>query len=154
STEDTTPPYWLDTVGVQKLIPSSEQIRVEFGTAEDSQSPPVNYRVYWEQSTEGSLDPFDYGTAQSMDINESPYTITGLTNEQYYRVAVRAVDSAEIPNEEQNQMLLGALVEPRDVYPPEWTDRVGLQEVLYGNGLAVLIWDPAVDNHTDEHGTW
>src|SRR5690606_33108368 len=109
---DTTPPYWLDTVGVQQLVPSSEQIRVEFGTAEDSQSPPVSYRIYWEESTEGSLDPFDYGNAQTADASESPYTITGLTNEQYYRVAVRAIDSAETPNEEKNQVLLGALVEP------------------------------------------
>ncbi|MEZ5338350.1 MAG: fibronectin type III domain-containing protein [bacterium] len=151
---DTTPPYWLDTVGVQQLVPSSEQIRVEFGNAEDSQSPPVSYRVYWEETTEGSLDPFDYGSAQSEDVTESPFTITGLTNEQYYRVAVRAVDSAEPPNEEQNLKVLGALVEPRDVYPPEWQDSTGLVTMFYGDGRAVLGYSHAIDNTADENGTW
>ncbi|MEZ5339659.1 MAG: fibronectin type III domain-containing protein [bacterium] len=151
---DTTPPYWLDTVGVQQLVPSSEQIRVEFGNAEDSQSPPVSYRVYWEETTEGSLDPFDYGSAQSEDVTESPFTITGLTNEQYYRVAVRAVDSAEPPNEEQNLKVLGALVEPRDVYPPEWNEAPGIQELYYGDGSALVVIHSATDHHEDGYGVW
>ncbi len=153
---DTTPPVWTDTVGVAKLIPGNEQITVEFGTATDGQSPPVTYRVYWAEGDPEQPDaPFDYDAADFADTATSPYIISGLTNEQYYRVAVRAADSASpTPNRESNVVLLGMTAGPQDVYPPEWQNTIGLTDLFYGNGQALLVWNSAVDSHTDELGTW
>jgi hypothetical protein len=155
SAGDSSPPVWTDTVGVSKLIPSNEQISVEFGAATDEQSSPVSYRVYWAPGDpEQPGAPFDYDTADFADVAAGPYVISGLTNGQYYRVAVRAADSVLPPNREANSVLLGVVAGATDIYPPEWTERVGVQDVIYGNGVALLIWDAAVDSHADDFGTW
>ncbi|MBN2083424.1 fibronectin type III domain-containing protein, partial [bacterium] len=153
--EDTTPPAWVDTVGVTRVLPGYEQLTVEFGEAVDDQSPPVSYRVYWAEGDPAQPDaPFDYATAESADTDASPYVITGLVNDQYYRVAVRALDSAAPANIEQNEVVLGHYAGPRDIYPPEWPAREGIADLFYGNGMAIVVWDQAVDSHTDEYGTW
>jgi hypothetical protein len=155
SAGDSSPPVWTDTVGVSKLIPSNEQITVEFGAATDEQSPPVSYRVYWAPGDpEQPGAPFDYDTASFADVAAGPYFISGLTNGQYYRVAVRASDSALPPNRETNPVLLGVVAGATDIYPPEWQGTAGLTELFYGQGKALLAWGQAIDSHTDEFGTW
>ena len=154
-THDTTPPVWVDTVGVSGLSPYHTQITVQFGVAEDAETPSVTYRVYWAEGDAAQPEaPFDYDTAQYADVAAAPYVITGLTDGLYYRVAVRAADSADPPNRERNTVLRGATVGPRDIYPPQWQGSAGVADLFYGNGMAIVAWGTAVDSHADEYGTW
>ena len=152
---DTTPPIWIDTVGVTGLVPSAGQLIVEFGTAEDEQSPPVSYRVYWaEGDPEQPSAVFDYATAETADTASAPYVITGLTDGQYYRVAARAMDSADTPNIELNDVVLAKPAGATDIYPPEWINEPGITYAMMADGKVIVAFGRAIDSHTDEYGTW
>jgi len=154
-TTDTTPPVWVDTIGVTNLIPAPNQLTVEFGTAEDSQSPPVTYRVYWADGDPGNPDaPFDYDIASYEDVTFDPHIITGLTDGQFYRVAVRATDSADTPNMELNDVVMGREAGAADIYPPEWVNEPGITFAMMADGKVIVAFGAAIDSHTDEHGTW
>jgi hypothetical protein len=155
STADITAPVWDTTVGVVALKPGDGELTVSFGTATDTQSPPVAYRVYWTAGDPGNPGaPFDYDGASTADVAASPYKITGLTLGQYYRVAVRAHDNAPAPNEEHNAVVLGETAVARDIFPPEWPGRVGITDLIYGRGKVYFSWDSATDSHVDGSHTW
>ena len=65
STEDTTPPYWLDKAGISGTRALDEGVEVSWGTAVDAKSPPVHYRIYYSPGTE-----LDWGSATV--IEETP----------------------------------------------------------------------------------
>lgn len=155
SASDTTPPVWVDTVGVAHLDPGFEQLTVHFGVAEDGQSPPVKYRVYWAEGDPEQPDaPFDYESAGFADANGAPYTISGLANDQYYRVSVRAMDSATPANMELNTVVLGEKPTSSDVYPPDWNGEPGIQDLFFGNGTAVIVWEAATDHYEQGEMSW
>ena len=139
---DVTPPVWLDTVGIQQLVPGDASIRLEFGEATDADSPPVSYRVYYQQGTDVL---FDENTASvSFDSNFPPPYLTGLTNDQEYAVVVRAYDAAG--NEEKNMETLAATpAAGLDNLPPTWDTTVGVQGLLPGNGHMDIWWNSATD---------
>ncbi|MEZ5336844.1 MAG: hypothetical protein R3F46_01140 [bacterium] len=150
---DTTPPYWLDGVGVQSVLGGDGSALVSFGAANDSQSPPVRYRVYWQQAGSGDA-PFDIDNARYITVDASPALLSGLANHRDLQVAVRALDSAEPANLERNSVVLGSVVQPRDEFAPVWQARPGLDDVYYGNGRAVLFWEPASDRHEASGRIW
>jgi len=94
-TPDTTPPVWDSTIGIQSLTPGDRELTATWGTATDTQSPPVTYNLYYHTSLPAT-DGTKISNATSLDV------ITGLTNGQKYYVTVRAQDSATPPNEDKN----------------------------------------------------
>ncbi len=145
---DFEPPEWVDTIGVVTATPGSAGIRVTFGDAVDAASPPVRYRVYWATATEL---PFD--TASFIEVDSSPYSITGLYNDVGYSIAVRAIDSADrydppiSPNEDPNTVTL--YVTPRatagDIEPPTWDDTTGVVNLVPGDGSIRVEFGTASD---------
>jgi len=108
---DNTPPEWDTTVGVQISSPSSGYMDLSWNSATDAQSPPVSYRVYWEEGDQGISD---YAQAivdgRSAVTSELYYHTGGLMNETVYSFAVRALDSwPDVqggPNEDYNLVYL------------------------------------------------
>ena len=153
--EDTSPPVWTDATGVSAVTNLAEGLEVRFGTAVDQQSPPVAYRVYWEEFDPAEPDdPFDYDTAYSMDADTSPVTITGIATETYYRVAVRCRDSALTPNWDGNTETYACYHGTGDIYPPVWAGTPGIQGLMFGDGTAVVTWGHAVDYYDDGTTVW
>lgn len=153
--QDLVAPLWQGPPGLQALIPHDGQLQAVFGTAQDAQSPPVLYRVYWQAAGAAAGSGLDYTAAESADCFASPFTITGLDNSQIYLVAVRALDSAVPPNQELNNTVAQRQPGPRDIYPPQWTGpQPGIGQLIYGNGLAVVCWNEAVDLSSDQFGEW
>ena len=147
---DTAPPIWDDTVGVTEVGVGSGQATLHFGTASDEDSPPVGYTVYWDELDPENPDaPLDYDTANALAVpqDRSPCTLTGLANEQAYRFAVRAHDSAEPPNEEHNTVSIVAVPNEGDVYPPEWQGEPGIRDLYYGNGKVTIAFNAALDGN-------
>jgi len=139
---DVTPPTWDDTVGVVHIMPGEGSMRVEFGPADDEDSPPVSYTVYYQ---EGDVVDFSAAT-QSLDADTHypPTFVTGLTDAQPYAFVVRAKDAAG--NEEKNIETLAATPDAGlDNTPPEWDTTVGVQITSPGNGYVDLSWNSATD---------
>lgn len=99
---DNHPPEWDTTTGVQNARPGNGYVDLGWNGATDSQSPPVVYRVYWEQSDDG----VDYALALSenryLDTSELYVRVEDLMSSFVYSFAVRARDSAPTPNEDYN----------------------------------------------------
>ncbi|MCC7479628.1 fibronectin type III domain-containing protein [bacterium] len=114
---DTTPPSWPNAVGIQSALPGSQQVTVAWEAAVDADSPPVNYTVFYQEG--GSLD---FASAQSMAVAGPALqaTVSGLTNGLTYSFAVRASDSAPVPNQESNEVVLSAVPAPGKAFsrPP------------------------------------
>ncbi len=115
--EDTTPPTWDTTVGIQSATDTGKggEVTVTYGTATDADSPPVKYNVYYSTSS-----PATAGTKLS-NVGSSPYTVTGLTNGKLYYFTVRVEDSATPPNEDTNTVELTATPTAPDTIPPTIT---------------------------------
>ncbi len=150
---DFEPPLWTQKVGIQRVIPGNQGVRVEFGSAEDFVSPPVRYRVYY--STLNKIDP----TSDSyIDVTNSPVSITGLTNNTRYAFLVRAIDSADrfypkiVPNETKNLEVTFATPQEElgDITPPVWRDVVGVQSIIPGVGSLRVQFGSATDNLSEE----
>lgn len=106
-------------VGLQEAIPGDGQVTLRWDVARD-QSGPVEYVVY--STTEPTMDfatatriagpatsvPAAYQTGAGPGRYAYETTITGLTNGQTYRFAVRAIDAAAVPNEDANTVTLAA----------------------------------------------
>lgn len=105
--KDNEPPVWDTTVGVQHTSYGNGLLDVSWNGATDALSPPVGYRVYWEQGTNGITN---YAAAiadgRSATTDGLYYRIEGLIDNTDYSVAVRAYDSWTIPNEDYNLVFL------------------------------------------------
>lgn len=112
-TGDVTPPVWTidpEGVGAVEAIPLDGGIRLMWGEATDDESPPVTYVVYYN---EGSAVDFETASTLEVPVSDPPDAnadrireITGLSNDTEYAFAVRARDSAETPNEDDNAVTL------------------------------------------------
>ena len=82
-------------------------------------SPPVSYNLYYSAET-----PLDFVSAAKIENATSPWTSPQLVNGQEYYFAVRAQDSATVPNEDQNTSELAATISGGivDDEPPVWTE--------------------------------
>jgi hypothetical protein len=129
-TLDTTPPVWDDTVGVITVVQGEGSVTVEWGTATDSESPPVEYLLYLDEDDE----PWDQEPLV-LSTND-PYTFTDLFSNIDYRFSVRCRDSADIPNTDSNENFLVSETIPRG-----WTIDWG-----YGNYGAVGDAEVRIDS--------
>ena len=106
-TLDTTPPVWDDTIGVVTVVQGEGSVTVEWGTATDAVSPPVEYLVYVDEDDEPwDKEPLVFTT-------NDPYTFTDLFSNIDYRFGVRCRDSADIPNSDSNENFLVSETIPR-----------------------------------------
>jgi len=108
---DNAPPEWDTTVGIQVTSAGNGYVDLSWNSATDAQSPPVSYRVYWEEGDQGISDYaqaiVEGRTAVTGDLY---YHTDGLINETVYSFAVRAQDSWPEaqggPNEDYNLVYL------------------------------------------------
>ena len=107
ATLDTTPPVWDDTIGVVTVVPGEGSVTVEWGTATDAVSPPVEYLVYIDEDDE----PWDQ--EPMVFTTNDPYTFTDLFSNIDYHFGVRCRDSAVIPNSDSNENFLVTETIPR-----------------------------------------
>ena len=104
---DTSPPVWDDTVGVTSVIPGEGTVTVQWGTATDAESPPVEYLVYMDTDD----DPWDQEPL--IRPTNEPYTFDGLWTSIDYSFGVRCRDSVEIPNVDDNSVVMSTETIPR-----------------------------------------
>jgi hypothetical protein len=121
---DITPPTWNSTVGVQEANPRYASAIIYWNNASDSQTPPIDYNVYWSDSL-----PFEFSTAMvEEDVSkwnasgyDSGYTVHGLENGKEHYIVLRAQDQAG--NEEDNLEIIS--VTPSDESLPGSPQLVG-----------------------------
>ncbi len=149
-TGDTTPPSWVSTTGIISAVAESgPQIRFTFGEATDADSPPVRYRLYWQ---EGS-GPVNYNTANTKIFGviggePLPYerlllASDGIVDGQLYSLSIRAFDMSSNETTNTNYVLAGGST--TDVTPPVWTSSVGVTGAVAGDGQVTVSWGEATD---------
>ncbi len=137
---DIAPPVWVDTVGITAATAGVGQVTVEWGTATDADSPPVEYLVYVDTDT----NPWD--TQPIVRSTSDPYIADGLTVGDTYWFGVRCRDSANPANVDENTVVLSAVPgNQADMSPPVWDDTVGVIGVTAGEGSVTVEWGTATD---------
>lgn len=121
-----TPPEWVDTVGVASNVTGDSEVSVYWGEAIDYQDPPVEYLVYIDE------DDFPWDTQPVVRQDTEPYMFTGLENGTTYRFGVRTRDSANPPNVDENNAVLSAIPQTKG-YALTW----GSTGFDYSNSVAV-----------------
>jgi hypothetical protein len=104
---DTTPPVWDDSVGVITAVPGEGSVIVQWGTATDTESPPVEYLLYRDEDD----DPWDQEPI--ILLTNDPYTFTDLFSNIDYRFGVRCRDNADVTNVDNNVNFLVSETIPR-----------------------------------------
>jgi hypothetical protein len=127
---DTTPPVWDHAAGAINVVPGEGSVTVEWGTATDAESPPVEYLVYID------VDGQPWDQEPIVSTTNDPYTFTDLFSNYNYRFAVRCRDSAEVPNVDSNENILVSQTIPRG-----WT--VDWEFGLYRTGK---VWIDSLGN--------
>lgn len=146
---DLTPPVWLTLPGIKQVIPGDGNARVFWHFAEDADSPPVTYSVYWEE--DDGTPPLDFEGAEIAGrvmhgLSGSSAVVTSLDNGTAYRFGVRAFDSATPPNSTQNMNSLVATPETGgDTNPPIWEGQVGITNTEPGSQRVYVFWEAATD---------
>jgi hypothetical protein len=116
--QDTDPPVWDTTVGVQAAIGGRNWVTLYWNGATDAQSPPVTYNLYYSETSpaiEGTL-------MENIDARpgaEYQYQFdldAELESDVIYYFTIRAVDSAPNPNEDDNTVEVWAV---KDTIEPE-----------------------------------
>jgi len=152
-TRDTVPPVWVSDVGIISAeMDGLTSISFSFGQAVDADSPPVKYRLYWQEGP----GPMDFGSA-SVKVYEvgdgelTPYTrilSDGIVEEQMYSLCVRAFD--DLGNETTNVNYLSAGGgSPDDTTPPEWASEVGIISAVPGDAQVTVTWGEATDAESE-----
>ena len=152
-TRDTVPPVWVSDVGIISAeMDGLTSISFSFGQAVDADSPPVKYRLYWQEGA----GPMDFGSA-SVKVYEvgdgelTPYTrilSDGIVEEQVYSLCVRAFD--DLGNETTNVNYLSAGGgSPDDTTPPEWVSEVGIISAVPGDAQVTVTWGEATDAESE-----
>jgi parallel beta-helix repeat protein len=117
---DQTPPTWTNGIGIQDVEAGNGQVSIYWNKATDSCSPGVKYNIYYNTdwpAFEGKM--LETSTPQAATDYDYKYTITGLTNGDYYYFGIRAADSAVDAkgnlsrNEEANRRAFWAMPEYR-----------------------------------------
>ncbi|MCC7479386.1 fibronectin type III domain-containing protein [bacterium] len=105
-TGDIIAPVWTDfqNPGIISVDAGDGSANVTWGEATDATSPPVSYRVYFNEG--GTVD-FNSTSFLSFPAGTLSGQVTGLTNGTQYAFAVRAQDSATPnPNVDRNSRTL------------------------------------------------
>ena len=130
---DVYPPVWQGTEGISAATANEDgTVTVEWAEAVDEEhppapaSPPVTYSVYYSAET-----PLDFDSATRIEDAISPWTSPQLAEGQEYYFAVRAQDSADPPNEDQNTNELAATITGGivDDEPPVWTETFDYHDI-------------------------
>jgi len=106
---DGNPPWWPDGVGVQAAASFNAYGAVLYwNEAIDNQRGDVEYTIYWDtqqpirfESGATRLEAVNYVEGRSHEY-DCMYWIEGLSPGTEYHFAVRAIDDAEPPNEDDN----------------------------------------------------
>jgi hypothetical protein len=102
---DTTPPVWQQGEGIKSVAPDDTFVAVEWYQAVDADSPPVFYLLYYVEEGQD----FDWNSPSDVFASGvTSHNVTGLSNDQRYKFAVRAQDSAEPANMTTNTNFLYA----------------------------------------------
>ncbi len=99
-------PAWanVQSPGIISVEATDGQANVTWSEATDATSPPVSYRLYYNEG--GTVD-FTSATFLTFPEGTLSTTVTGLTNGTQYAFAVRAQDSATpVPNVDKNSRTL------------------------------------------------
>ncbi len=147
---DTTPPTWVSSVGIISAVAEDgPQIRFTFGEATDADSPPVRYRLYWQEGP----GPVNLATARKkifgvIDGEPVPYSRLllagdGVVEGQLYSLCIRAFDMSSNETTNTNYVLAGGSV--TDFTPPVWTSSVGVTSAVAGDGQVTVGWGEATD---------
>ena len=135
---DAIPPYWTSTTGLVDIEPGPGYALLKFNSAEDDETPPVKYNVYYSNEI-----PFDIDTAQvAEDITTNQGYGTDFEYRQYvfpqlqeWNFVIRAEDQAG--NEEDNLVILSCTPElGGDPYNPmivNTYDGGGWEGMVYDN---------------------
>ncbi len=114
---DNTAPSWFQGEGIKSAEPDNQTVAVTWYSAVDADNPPVGYLLYFVEDT----GDFDWDNPQEVfDSSITSHTVIGLTNDQRYKFAVKAQDSAVPPNRTTNENFLYATPQ---VFPP--TGQIG-----------------------------
>ena len=102
---DNTAPGWIQGEGIKTAEPDDTLVRVSWYNAVDASNPPVSYLLYYVEDTAD----FDWDSPQEVFGGAVTETnVIGLTNDQRYKFAVKAQDSAAPPNRTTNENFLYA----------------------------------------------
>jgi len=97
---DTDPPVWTTTTGITDVLFGDINITIVFGEATDVENPPVSYLIYIDQDD----NPWDQPPVEADD--NDPVEFWCLEPGVKYWAGVRAMDSADPPNIDQNDVLI------------------------------------------------
>ncbi len=148
---DNRPPKW-DKPGVSAVTPLNSAVGVFWESAED-ESPPVRYRVYWEEGVDGVSDyALAVAEGRYLDVSETYCTVNGLENGKTYSFAVRARDSAEPSNEDFNQSFLTCEPIPSPQMVVEPVTEVGGKAVSTSIAIMPKTNSPAIAITTRSDG--
>jgi len=136
------PPVWNGRIGITNAIPGDEQVTIEWGSATDLSSPPVEYLLYVDTDN----NPWDQFPVVVSEIDN--HIFSGLTNGQPYWFGVRCQDSANPPNVDNNTNVLSATSFNPDAEPPVWDTYIGITCAFPGDGTVSVSWDSATDLDT------
>jgi hypothetical protein len=150
---DTTPPVWDGAAGLTKLVQGQDYVTLSWGTATDSDSPPVLYLVY--KDTDDS--PWDADPIVRTD--SGPFTFEDIPEGSNIWFGVRCRDSADPPNIDTNEVVLKSIdLNPdddgdgdgdgEDITPPAWDSTEGVTDVVAGDQKATVLWGTASDTST------
>ncbi len=152
-TRDTTPPIWVSDVGIISAeMETPASIGFTFGEAEDAVSPPVKYRLYWQEGP----GPINFVSASKRvyeveDGEPIPYARTlsdGLAEEQMYSLSVRAFDDLGNETTNSNYISVGG-GSPDDTTPPVWTSEEGIISAVPGDEQVTVTWGEATDAESE-----
>ena len=110
-------------VGVQEVVAGDGQATLRWDVARD-QTGPVSYNVYFTDEFELDFEtatklegvevsiPETYKSGAGAGRYPFEFTVTGLDNDFEYLFAVRALDGADEPNEDSNEVVLSTVPQP------------------------------------------
>ena len=101
---DTVPPQWVTTVGITNVAAGDGEATVYWNMAVDPPNPPP---IYYLLFMDTDNNPWD--KTPILRFWHNPYTFTGLTNGITYYFGIRSMDSAEVPNIDQNNIVMSAV---------------------------------------------
>jgi len=127
--QDAEPPVWDATTGLTSIDENGNDVTLNWGTAIDALSPPVQYLVY----VDNDMYPWDRNPVV-LDNND-PYTFTGLDETKNHWFGVRCHDSWSDPNVDANEITLSVQwsVQP----DPSNPQLAGLSDAFDANDFAV-----------------
>ncbi len=126
---DETPPVWdnLSQRGVYNVIPvpDTRALDVQYGSATDADTPPVQYLLYYAEQSQFNIDDLE-GTTTLVVLTPGgagPFThrVTGLEWSTTYTFLMRARDSVVPPNVTTDSNTIDGTVVDEVIIPSDFT---------------------------------